>query len=382
MNKAASSNSEPTLPAELVNVSGENALQAITKAGMRAEALVLAWVQAGNAAAVNEVAESGQGAARKAARRGLNVLKARGVAIPERARVVNVSGPKATEITEAWLLAPDGNGVSLITIATRTVTSRSQAVMVFLNPAVGIYRVNVLEASQSNLKDAMQGALTGGAYKPVAVPVPWARKRIAETRARQKERGIAEPLGFAGSEALLGPVSTEPVEHPFDAEGFELGDEDVKELAGRSVSLHSLPEFQGWFPPNQFVDELLKKVGETLTAGEEPPPELIQQRVEAEIRAATDRYFTPERRTALLTNMKDSGLSILAREGEVQALSLAATMKCIDRCGLITDPPHEVPFLRAFFDKAIAVLLRQGGGRLRIPVANRPPADAVEPAAT
>lgn len=381
MTKAAST-TEPTLPTELVNATGETAANAITKAGRRAEELVLAWVQAGNAAAVNEIAETGTGAARKAARRGLNVLKARGVAIPERSRVVNVSGPKENEITEAWLLAPDGNGVSMLTISSRTPTSRARAVMVFLNPHVGILRVNTLEASQSNLKDAMQSALTGGSYKPVPVPVEWARQRVAQAREKHKERGIAEPLGFAGSESLLGPVPAGAVEHPFDTEGLELADEDVKDLAARSVTLHSLPEFQGWFPPSQYVDELLKKVGETLTPGEEPPPELIQERVEAEIRAATDRFFTPERRTDLLNNMKDSAVSVLAREGEVEALSLVATMKCIDRCGLITDPPHEVPFLRAFFDKAIAVMLRQGGGRLRIPVPQRPKAETPEAPAT
>lgn len=376
MTKAASTNSDSSFTSELLNATGETAAAAVARAGRRAEELVLAWVNAGNAAAVVEVAETGAGAARKAARRGLNVLKARGVTIPERSRVVSVAGPKAAEITEAWLLAPDGNGVSMVTIASRTPTSRSRAVMVFLNPHVGVLRVNTLEVSQSNLKEAMQSALTGGSYKPVPVPVDWARKRVADAREKHKQRGIAEPLGFAGSETLLAPVPAEPVEHPFDAEGLELGDDDVKELAGRSVTLHSLPEFQGWFPPQQFVDELLMKVGETLTPGEEPPPELIQERVEAEIRAATDRFFTPERRTDLVNNMKDSAVSVLAREGEVQALSLVATMKCIDRCGLITDPPHEVPFLRAFFDKAIAVLLRQSGGRLRIPVPQRPKAEA------
>jgi hypothetical protein len=66
--------------------------------------------------------------------------------------------------------------------------------------------------------------------------------------------------------------------------------------------------------------------------------------------------------------MKDSALSVLAREGETQALLIVAALRAVERAGLITDPPHEVPFLRAFFDKAIAVLLAQGGGQLRVPV--------------
>ena len=62
----------------LLGLSGDAALAAVTKAGSGAEALVAAWVKAGNAAAVNEVAEHGAGGVRKAARRGINVRPATG----------------------------------------------------------------------------------------------------------------------------------------------------------------------------------------------------------------------------------------------------------------------------------------------------------------
>ena len=45
--------------------------------------------------------------------------------------------------------------------------------------------------------------------------------------------------------------------------------------------------------------------------------------------------------------------------------------------GLVTNPPRDVPFLRAFFDKAVAMMLAQGGGKLRIPV----PTAGLNPAA-
>src|SRR5687768_18447225 len=69
-----------------LETSAERAPGAVNAAGERAAALVEAWVQAKNAAAVAAVAEDDKAppSARKAARRGLNVLKARGVAIPER----------------------------------------------------------------------------------------------------------------------------------------------------------------------------------------------------------------------------------------------------------------------------------------------------------
>ena len=66
--------------------------------------------------------------------------------------------------------------------------------------------------------------------------------------------------------------------------------------------------------------------------------------------------------------MKDCALSVLASEGEERALETVATMKRIEQAGLITDAPNEIPFLRAFFDKALATLAVQGGGRLQVPV--------------
>ena len=87
--------------------------------------------------------------------------------------------------------------------------------------------------------------------------------------------------------------------------------------------------------------------------------------------SATDRYFTPERRENLSRVMKDSALSVLSREGEVRTLEVVATMKNIRDAGLITNPPHEVGFLRGFFDKAISAMAYQDGGRLRIPMPRR-----------
>jgi hypothetical protein len=355
----------------LLGATPDRALAALTKAGEHAEDLVSAWVKEGNAGAVNEVAERGSGKARKAARRGLNVLRARGVAIPDRARVASLAGPREQTIEEAWLVAPDTQGTSVVAIATRTPSSRSRVVFAFLNPNVGVYRVTNAELSQSQLKESLAQTAPGGLYRPVSVPVGWIRQRIAEARRYQKEKGLPEPLGLANAEPLLLPEPPEPLPHPLDSEGLEVADTDVKELAAKSAGLHNLPEFRGWLPPREVVDELLLKLGETLTPGQEADAKVVQDRLSEEVGAATDRHFTPERREEVVRLMKDSALSVLGREGEARALEVVATLRSIERCGLITDPPREVPFLRAFFDKAIAVLAAQGGGQLRIPVAKR-----------
>ena len=361
--------SAPLAAADL-SASANDALAALTRAGAQSVSLVEAWVKAGNAAAVSVASESASGPARKAARRGLNVLKARGVSVPSECHVASVTGEKAAEVEEALLLAPDSSGSVCLVITSRSPTSKAHSVFVYLHDDFGIHRVNVGDLSQSQLKDALSRALPGAEYRPVKVPVAWARARIAAARKTHSGRGVPEPLGFASAASLLEPIPTEPEEHPFDAEGLELGEEDAQDLAKNSHGLHLLPEFRGWFPPKGALDELLFKVGETLTPGAEPAPEELQKKLEEQVISATDRYFTPERRESLARQMKDSALSVLSREGEVRTLEVVATMKNIREAGLITNPPHEVGFLRAFFDKAISALAYQDGGRLRIPIPN------------
>jgi hypothetical protein len=369
--------------AKLLASAATDALSNLGKAGAKAPQLVEAWVKSGNAAAVVEAAERGEGAVRKAARRGLNVLKARGVAVPEPTRVSAVAGAKSAEQTEAFLLSPDSMGNVLIAITTRSLTSRGKVVFVYLNDELGVHRVDVGELSQSQLKDALAKALPGARYKAVTVPVEWARRRIADARARHAERKIPEPLGFARAESLLGPVPSEAVPHPFDAEGFELSLEDAAEMVKNSAQLHNLPELAGWFPDKGAVDELFAFVGKALSeAGhdptQEPPAEALRNAMTEQIAAATDRYFTPERRAQLVVALKDAALSALARDGEEIGLQLSALAKVAAEAGLITNPPREIPFLRGYFEKAVSLLAMQNQGRIRIPV---PPkaADAAAP---
>src|SRR3954469_16292020 len=234
------SKSSASLAAADLSTSADNALAALGHAGENAVALVEAWVKAGNAAAVNVASERATGAARKAARRGLNVLKARGVAIPTTSHVTSVGGEKAPEVAEALMPAPDSGGSVCLVITSRSPTSRAHSVFVYLHDDFGVHRVNVGDLSQSQLKEALARALPGADYRPVKVPVAWARSRIAAARKTHAARSVPEPLGFASAAALLEPVPSASEEHPFDAEGFELSDEDARDMAKNSQALHLL----------------------------------------------------------------------------------------------------------------------------------------------
>ena len=361
----------------LIGASPDDALNALTKAGESATQLIEAWVAQSNAGAVAAAAELATGSVRKAARRGLNILKSRGVTIPTRGRVSTVAQLASVPTIRAWVMPPDASGGVVVVLAAHTPTRRCRTAFVYLHDELGIHRVESGEQSMTQLKEAMARLAPGTALKPVEVPLDWARSRIHRARQRHMDSGRPQPLGLASIARLLEPVPSDLPEHPFDAEGFELADDDAREMAANSGRLHELPEFRSWLPTRAAIDEMLAKVGEHLTPDVQPEQGVLAALIESEIKTSTDRLFSPQLREQLVRTMKDSALSVLNREGEAKTLEVVAAMKRIAAAGLITDPPHEIGFLRAFFDKALAILVAQGQGRLNIPVRRAEPSGTV-----
>lgn len=352
----------------------DQAMKALREAGNQALSLVNLWFEHQNASALVEVSTKGAGAPRRAARRALKALRARGVAVPDAKPAAAMRGESAAQHQKAWLLAPDAAFNLVLVLAHRSTSGRFRAAFVYLNDDYGVTQVQPGEFSQSGLKKAMEGLAPQARYKPTEVSIEWARARIHQSLARQRERGLIEPLGLTSIKELLGPAPSTEIPHPFDAEGLEVAPEDAREMNKSSTELHTLPEFRTWLPTREAVDAMLQDVGKQLTPGEQPEQSKLDALLQQAVIAATDRYFTPERRERLVGAMKDSAVSILAREGETTALKVSATMQCIQNAGLITDPPSEVPFLRGFFDKAVVYLLLEGKGKLQIPIPQAPQA--------
>jgi len=258
--------------------------------------------------------------------------------------------------------------VGIIGICESRAGAAGRACIVYLSEQQGVFRVENLTATPQKLKAQMAKVLTGAGYTPVAVPAEWARYRVAKARAVHTTSGAPEPLGFMSASPLLEPVPTEAPEHPFAEEGLVLAPEDAQELAKDSGALHHLPEFRSWLPSQAAVRELLAAVGARIPAGEQADNEAVGQMLREEMLAATDRFFTPEVRTALVGRMQDAGFSVFQREGESAALKIAATIVVVESCGLTENTPQSVPFLRAFFEKAISYMMAQTGGKLDIPV--------------
>lgn len=360
---------QPAFDAEQLSAGWDRAVDALRAAGDAAAALVDAWAAANNAEAVAATAEADEApsAARKAARRALNVLKARGVAIPTRPRVVRLAEDRA-EAEEATLLPPDASGTSAITVTRRESSGRYHIAEVILREGVGVLHAGSGWLSGSQLKEGRARALESVGTAPAPVGVEWARWRIAQAKKQNAASGQVIPLGYDGCRELCEPAPEAEVKHPIADLEEQITAELAAEHAPQSRSLHDEPEFRGWLPTNQALNEMLQGLGQRLGPDGLRDPAKVNAAMSEEISAATDRFFSPEVRGVLASRIRDSAISLRARKGDAAATAALAVARAIREAGLITSPPREIPFLTAFFHKAIAMLAQQGGGQLRIPV--------------
>jgi len=353
----------------------DGAADAVAKAGDRALALVDAWVASKNAAAVAAIAESESAPSpvRKAARRALNVLKSRGVAIPDRPRVVRLAA-QAPETVEAWYWAPDAAGTAMVTIVAQAAGGRCRRVDVLVNDVTGITQVLGGEVARGQLREAFDKGEKQMGYGPVPVSLEWARAQVAAARERNAKSGLILPMGLDRFGDLVGPAPEKAPAHP--VEGAELPEVSADDLTAASATLHGEPEFRAWVPSGPAVEEMMIKLGEAIAAlpGEpnEKNPEQVNEAITNEVAAATDRYFTPELREIVANRMKDCAVAVHARAGAKRAAEVLAVAEAIRNAGLVTSPPREIVFLRAMFSKALAVIAARNGGQLQVPLRPAP----------
>ena len=357
----------------------ESAKTFVDQAGEAAVALVDAWLTGLNAAAIAAIAdaESVASAPRKAARRALAVLKARGVTVPERPKTTKAE--ERAESLEATLIPCDSFGTWSVAITSRDASGRYRIAEVIGREPAGVIQAAGGWLSGSQLKEGRARAQNNVGMAPVVVPLAWARARVKAALELNGKSGQVVPLGYEACRELFEVAVEGAPEHPIaDLEGKAAEDAEARVKA--SGSLHDEPELAGWLPDRRALDEMMQNVGNRLGPQGTQDPEAVNTALTEEVDAATDRYFTPEMREQLASRMRDSAISVRARRGDDRALDVLATARAVKEAGLITSPPREIPFLVAFFQKGLSALAQMGGGRLRVPVRAPAPAPA-EPAA-
>jgi hypothetical protein len=367
--KAESAKGEEIVDTAWIGVQASKAIATLKAAGGAADALVDAWVKAKNYGAVVEtgLTEDLSGAARKAARRALAALKAKGVELPKRLEAAPAPATTEEEVTEATFTAPDGRGTVSLTIAKRRGGERAHIAEIIVREGAGVAEVRSGWMSRSAIKEAHQRITEATGVAPAHVSPDWVRSVVEEALQNNAKSGLLVPIGLEQCRDLLVRDSAEAPKHPCaDLEASLEGDLTAP------ASLHAEPEFRSWVPDSRAIEELLRNVGQKLSAGDTDDAKKVDEAIREEVKLATDRHFTPEQRAMLAKRMRDVAITVRARSGDDRARDVIRAAKAIEGAGLITSPPSDLEFLSTFIQKGIMLSAQRQGGQLRVPVANKP----------
>lgn len=361
----------PALETSWLTAAADGAVEAAKAAGSAADALVQAWLDAGNAHALVALAAVDSAPGRKAARRALSVLRARGVTLPEVAAALPAAQPAAAEdeVTASYI-PPDESGTSFFTLCQRLPGGSFRVADIMVSSAAGIVHASSGTLAGKHIRSWRGRVQERFGMPPVAVPLDWARHAIAEGRRRNDDTKQIVPLGFDRCAPLLAPASEGIPAHPaaaLDAENFDAA--ELERAVLDSELLHAEPEFRRWLPERRALDELFAKVtarleaaapegADAASAGGAPNVEGL---LAEEIDAATDRYFSPEVRATVASHLRDAAISLRVRRGDEVARRLLALRAAVVQAGLITQPPRAIPFLVAYFKKGVALMARARG---------------------
>lgn len=331
------------LVAGIAKASAEEALSLPTPlAGVAARAAVAAG-RADLLAAL--AAHPGKDAA-KEAKRGLYLLKSRGVAVPELPRPSPAPAAPAPEVPlPCYATAIDGQGERAVWIPRAVAGKGVEIAQAVVSDELGLLDLQVGVIGRKEWRRLVEGLLDKGAAMGVGeLERGRAASLVAAARTRNDASGRRVPEGADLWLGQLGPVApaTEPPP-PGPLPGAE-----EREALAASGALHALPLFATWMADEGFLREVAAKLDEVAVS-----PLYVDDRQRAEqlvrtVGDAVERYLD-ERRRASLARRLGIVAGHLAAHGDLPRANAAAAAARALAAGA---PARDVPFARALVEKA------------------------------
>lgn len=225
-----------------------------------AEALVDALVRRGDAERLGQLAAGRDKALSKQARRGIHVLRTRGVKA-EVARPQASAPPPGLAAEEPELpslvTAPLRDGEQLVWYISTTPSGWVRICQASVQDATGLTRFEMYRASRKQWRN-MERSIEAESKLPVThVPSPWARWIIEEAYQKSLAAGGRPPREYAESRATLPPFAA--VErHP----GLDVAEEDAVRAVSDPERVLELPEAKSWIPDEASVRAVLAELAE------------------------------------------------------------------------------------------------------------------------
>lgn len=286
----------------------------------------------------------------KEGRRGLHVLKSRGVRVPE---------PSRPAATPAVAVAPeppfpcfasalDGQGERAIWI-TRAIPGKGVEVgQAVTSDVQGLLELQVALLGRKEFRGFARTLVERGRGMALAeIDRDEAKSLVAAARRLNEASGRRVPEGADAWLAKLGPASPPP---DLAARFEPLPDAEEREAVDASAGLLDLPVLRGWLADEDVLRALAHKLDEIAVS-----PVLVDERQRAEqssraIADAIEAYLEPPRRERLAGRLFATAAHLERAGDPASARRAAATARAIAAGA----PASRIPFVRQLVERAFA----------------------------
>lgn len=303
----------------------------------------------------------------KEAKRGLHLLRSRGVAVPEAARIAAPPPLPATEPPlPAYASAIDGQGERAVWLPRNVPGKGIEVAQAVVSDVRGLVELQIGLLGRKEWRAFAKGLVERGAAMGVGeIDRALAHSTISAARRVNDASGQRVPEGADLWLSQLGPAA--PLPDPA-ARFAPLADEEERGAVAASGKLHDLPLFRGWLADEAFLRGVAGKLDEIAVS-----PLYLDDRQRAEqllrvIGEAVDAYFDDARRRRHATRLFAVAEHLEARGDVAHARSAAATARAL----LAGAPPHAIPFARLLVEKAFPETAPAAAGE-------RPPSPGAPP---
>jgi hypothetical protein len=293
----------------------------------------------------------------KEAKRGLHVLRSRGVAVPEPPRPAPLVQPTAAPEPPlpAYASAVDGQGERAVWLARGIPGKGIEIGQAVLSDERGLVDLQVVSMGRKEWRAVVRGLLERGAAMGVAeVEADLVRSLVVAARALNERSGARVPDGADLWLAHLGPAAPPPdpaLRFP------PLPEPDEREALLASGALHDLPLLRGWLPDEPFLREIGGRLEEVAVSPLYLDDLQKREQMARIVAEAVDRSIEDAGRRARLAARLFAVADHLDRAGEAAHARAAASAARAVSAGA---PARDVPFARRLVEKAFPLAPAEG----------------------
>ncbi len=322
-----------------------------TLPGALAAALARAAVAAGRGDVLAALSMRPEKDVAKEAKRGLHLLRARGVPVPEPA---HAAAPQAAVVPEsplpAYATAFDRNGERAVWVPRNVPGKGVEVAEAVVSDTLGLLELQIAIVGRREWRRIARAVLDLDATTGAAeIERDRAVALVRSARALNERSGRRVP---DRADAWLSQVAP-AAEPPDPAREFpRLPDDEERDALAASARLHELPMTKGWLADETFLRRLAAKLDEIAVSQLYIDEAQRAEQMDRVVADAVEGYFDVERRRLISSRLYDVAALLAARDDPPHARAAAAAARALAAGA----PAASIPFARLLVEKAVPPL--------------------------